>query len=68
MNAPKHLKKEADLPRKRDENYIDDNVSETHSNFEPEKNHFHLDLPKPDLINADRFASLTDLPKQIVVT
>lgn len=40
-----------------------DNISETQSSHLPKKEPLvHLDLPKPDLINAERFASLPDAP------
>jgi hypothetical protein len=41
---------------------VSDNISETHSSYSPKKNVYHIDIPKPDLINADRFASYHDTP------
>lgn len=63
LNGHKYIKPIAELPRKCDENYVPDDNHSTLSEKQRSKIPLHLDLPKPDLINADRFADKAESPR-----
>lgn len=65
INGHKYIKPVAELPRKCDENYVTDDIDETHSEKQRKLIQAHLDLPKPDLLNADRFADKVESPRMV---